>query len=101
MKKQEVIRVERKLKCCGYAWFGCLSCCAMSLKVESPPGVLTGSVEQVQSCLSPTYDVKDSKGDTVLKIKGPGCMQCPECCQIGFQVSLFYEFFDRCRFRVF
>ena len=86
---QEVVRIEREMKCCGGCnCFSCCDCCSMSIKVEAPPGVLVGSVEQSQSCLKPCFDVKDASGDTVLKIKGPACIVCPECCEVEFEVHI-------------
>ena len=83
------MRIERDFKCCGgHNCCACLGACAMTLRVESPPGTLIGSVQQKLSCCSPTFSVLDSQENEILQIVGPACMLCPQFCDIEFEVSL-------------
>ncbi|PNF34188.1 Phospholipid scramblase 2 [Cryptotermes secundus] len=67
--KTEVIHLNRPLAC-DSCWF---PCCLQRMEVSSPPGTVIGSIEQEWSILTPQFNIKNSAGDTVLKIEGPIC----------------------------
>lgn len=67
--KTEVIHLNRPLAC-DSCWF---PCCLQRMDVSSPPGTIIGSIEQEWSILTPQFNIKNSAGDTVLKIEGPIC----------------------------
>lgn len=48
-------------------------CCQDSVTVSSPNGQLLGTVISTFNILYPTYELKNSVGNTVLKIRGPFC----------------------------
>ncbi len=87
------MRIRRDLKCCGGCnCSACCDTCSLSVTVEAPPGDLVGSVQQTQSFCGSQFDVKDEKGDTVLVIKGPPCVLCPDLCDVEFKVSKVFIF---------
>lgn len=56
------------------------------MEVTSPPGTVLGSIEQVWS-IFPTFNVKNTLGETVLTIRGPFCpISC--CGDVNFEVVL-------------
>ncbi|CAG9816667.1 unnamed protein product [Phaedon cochleariae] len=65
----EVIHLQRPLACDSC----CFPCCLQSMEVSSPPGTIVGTVEQEWSIFCPTFAIKNSSGDTVLRIEGPLC----------------------------
>jgi hypothetical protein len=79
--KQEVIHLERPLRCSS-CWF---PCCLQVLEVQAPPGQIVGYVKQTWSICIPHYDVCDAQGVTVLKIVGPFCT-CSCFGDVEFQV---------------
>ena len=59
--------------------------CIQTLKVECPPGVLAGHVEQSLSVFTPTYIIKNSNEEDVFVVEGPtslcSCFKaCCHCC---------------------
>jgi len=86
---KEVIRVVRPFQCCaGCCWCANAACCSLNIQVESPPGTPIGSINQMQSCWKPNYDVCDANGSSVFQIKGPCCVCSGPCCtcDIPFEV---------------
>ena len=67
--KTQVLHLYRPLRCDSC----CFPCCLQTMEVSSPPGQVIGTVEQNWSILSPSFDLKDQSGQTVLKIEGPIC----------------------------
>lgn len=67
--KNQVMQLSRPLAC-DSCWF---PCCLQKMEVYAPPGCLIGTVEQEWSILAPEFSVKNSAGDTVLRIEGPVC----------------------------
>lgn len=55
------------------------------MEVSSPPGNVIGTVEQNWSIFTPSFDLKDQTGQTVLKIEGPLCTF-SMCGDVEFQV---------------
>lgn len=76
---QEVIRIQRPYKCCSNGCSCCASCCGCCADlciIESPPGVVVGSVVQRSSCLSYAFWIKDATGQIVFMVDGSGCICC-------------------------
>lgn len=67
--KNQVMQLSRPLAC-DSCWF---PCCLQKMEVYAPPGSLVGTVEQEWSIFSPAFSIKNSAGDTVLRIEGPVC----------------------------
>ncbi|XP_056645887.1 phospholipid scramblase 2 isoform X1 [Diorhabda sublineata] len=67
--RNEVIHLHRPLACDSC----CFPCCLQSMEVSSPPGTVVGTVEQEWSIFCPSFAIKNSSGDTVLRIEGPLC----------------------------
>lgn len=66
---QEVIHLNRPLRC-DSCWCPCF---LQEMEVTAPPGNLIGKISQNWSILSPSFDIQDHTGTTVLKIEGPIC----------------------------
>jgi hypothetical protein len=58
------------------------------MEVSSPPGTVIGSIEQEWSILTPQFKIKNSAGDTVLRIEGPICTF-SICGDVEFKVGFF------------
>lgn len=65
------------------------------MEVSAPPGNVIGFIEQVSSGKYPTFDVTNTSGETLLKIRGPfcllACLPWCYCCygEIAYKVFLF------------
>lgn len=78
-----VIQMSRTGDCSVF----CLPCCMPSMRVESPPGVFLGSVQQMCSLFcTKKYAIKSKNGYTVMVLRGPGRCICPKG-KIVFKVS--------------
>jgi len=82
LQGQEVIQLNRPLRCQGC----CFPCCLQEMEVCSPPGNVVGSIEQQWSILYPRFLIKDLTGQPVLKIEGP-CWTCSCCNDVEFVVK--------------
>ncbi|XP_078039763.1 phospholipid scramblase 1 isoform X2 [Augochlora pura] len=69
--RREVLRMIRPLRCHSC----CCPCCLQELEVYSG-NTLLGSVSEDWSILRPSFSVRNTAGDTVLKIKGPWLQYC-------------------------
>ena len=67
---QEVIHLYRPLACSDC----CFPCWLQSIRVESPPGNLIGTVQQKWSIFHPKYEVLDETGKALYFIQGPCCV---------------------------
>ncbi|XP_055607416.1 phospholipid scramblase 1 isoform X1 [Uranotaenia lowii] len=67
--QNEVMHLNRPLRCQSC----CFPCCLQTLEVSAPPGNVIGTVEQDWSIFTPQFSLKDTAGNTVLKIEGPCC----------------------------
>lgn len=67
--QNEVMHLRRPAACdsCFFP------CCLQSIEVSAPPGRFIGSVVQKWSMFYPYFSIKNSYGDTVLRIEGPFC----------------------------
>ena len=83
MQGQEVIHLNRPLRCQGC----CFPCCLQELEVSSPPGTVIGKVEQQWSIIYPKFVVKDQMGTPVLKIDGPFCTCSCFCNDVEFKIT--------------
>lgn len=84
--KTEVLHFHRPLACMGC----CFPCCMQSMEVSAPPGYVIGSVEQVWTFCYPHFVVKNSNGETVLRIEGPLCQS--SCGgDVNFKVILLFK----------
>lgn len=81
-ENEEVIRMTKPFKCCsGMCWCAnANNCCSETINIESPPGVVIGSVRQSKSFWRPYYEVFDLNGLSLFKIKGPCCICSGFCC---------------------
>lgn len=79
--KHEVIHLNRPLRC-DSCWCPCF---LQEMEVTAPPGNFIGKIEQNWSILSPSFDIKDATGETVLKIEGP-CCTFSICGDVEFQL---------------
>ncbi|XP_015784447.1 phospholipid scramblase 2-like [Tetranychus urticae] len=79
-EEQEVINIYRPLKC----QLCCFPCCLQSVQVTAS-GIVCGYIEQTWSLCKPKFNVCDSSGETVLRIKGPFCT-CSFWGDVEFQV---------------
>ncbi|KAL1492986.1 hypothetical protein ABEB36_011136 [Hypothenemus hampei] len=79
--RNEVIHLNRLLACDSC----CFPCCLQKMEVSSPPGVLVGTVEQQWSLCCPSFAIKNTSGDTVLKIEGPLCTM-SICGDVEFEI---------------
>jgi uncharacterized protein YxjI len=59
------------------------------MEVSSPPGTFIGSIEQEWSLLTTEFNIKNSAGDTVLRIEGPLCCAFGICGDVEFKVRFF------------
>jgi hypothetical protein len=67
--KNQVIHLSRPLRCSS-----CLfPCWLQEMEVTAPPGNVIGSIKQNWSILTPSFDIKNSSGETVMQIEGPIC----------------------------
>lgn len=67
--QNEVLHFNRPLRCQSC----CFPCCLQELEVSAPPGNVIGMVEQNWSIFTPQFSIKDTSGNTVLRIEGPFC----------------------------
>ncbi|KAL1399911.1 hypothetical protein pipiens_007860 [Culex pipiens pipiens] len=67
--QNEVLHFNRPLRCQSC----CFPCCLQELEVSAPPGNVIGTVEQNWSIFTPQFSIKDTSGNTVLRIEGPFC----------------------------
>ncbi|CAF1145091.1 unnamed protein product [Didymodactylos carnosus] len=90
---QEIIRIRRDFKCFSgscFGWFACCNACIHEVIVESPPGVVIGTVRQKCSFCRPHFDLKDATGNKILSIIGPYCVcDGPYCCCCENKFTLF------------
>lgn len=78
---REVIKVTRPFQfCAGCCWCADNNCCSLYIEIEAPVGQVVGRVQQTKSCMAAHYDVQNSNGDIVLKIRGPTCVLDGPCC---------------------
>ncbi|CAF1019578.1 unnamed protein product [Didymodactylos carnosus] len=85
----EIIRIHRNFKCCvGCCWCANADCCAHEVYVESPPGVLVGTVRQ--DYWRGHLTLRDATGQDILKALGPCCIcNGPLCCCCENKFTLF------------
>lgn len=62
-----VIQMTRSGDCSMF----CFPCCMPSMRVESPPGVFIGSVQQMCTIIGTKYAIKSKNGYTVMMVQGP------------------------------
>lgn len=77
----EVIHLYRPLAC----QLCCFPCCLQSIEITSPPGTVIGTVEQNWTFITPSFVVKNSAGDVILRIEGP-CCTCRCCADVNFKI---------------
>ncbi|CAF1397268.1 unnamed protein product [Didymodactylos carnosus] len=84
--------ITKRFKCCaGCCWCAGAGCCAHEVFVESPPGMIVGSVTQECSFLRGHYTLRDAAGEAVLKAVGPFCIcqgVCCCCCENKFTTEV-------------
>lgn len=79
--RAEVLKVNRPYRCSCC----CCPCFLQELEVTDRTGRLLGSITQEWSILQPIFKVRDSSGESVLRIEGPICVL--NCCgDIEFKV---------------
>merc|ERR1712133_311857 len=61
-------------------WCANINCCSEQIDIESPAGVVIGSVRQSKSFWKPMYEVLDGNGTSLFNIKGPCCICSGLCC---------------------
>ena len=64
---QEVIHFNRPLRCGSC----CYPCCLQEIEIQSPAGIVVGSMEQKWSIFIPKFYVKDAAGQVAFYIEGP------------------------------
>lgn len=79
--RQEAIRLRRRLACSSWL-FGC---CLQELDVYSDVDVYTGSVIQEQNISYPLFQLKDSNGQVIYRLKGPA--SAVTCCGSSYQAK--------------
>lgn len=79
--QQEVIHIERPLRCAS-CW---TPCCLQEMTITAPPGSPVGYIEQKWDILLPKFDILDENKQCVLKIEGPLCA-CNMCGDVDFKV---------------
>uniref|UniRef100_A0A2K6SPT4 Phospholipid scramblase n=1 Tax=Saimiri boliviensis boliviensis TaxID=39432 RepID=A0A2K6SPT4_SAIBB len=80
---QEVITVERPLRCSSC----CCPCCLQEIEIQAPPGVPIGYVTQTWYPYLKKFTIQNQKGEDVLKMSGP-CIMC-SCCggDVDFEIT--------------
>jgi hypothetical protein len=69
---QEVMRLNRPLKCCaGTPCCAAIDCCSHESTVEAPVGNVIGYIRQTSACCAFNFDIEDAGGRPVLEIQGP------------------------------
>lgn len=79
--RQEAIRLRRKLACSSWM-FGC---CLQKLDVYSDVDLYTGSVVQEWSMSYPLFQLRDSCGQVIFRLKGPA--SATACCGGDYQAK--------------
>ncbi|GFG40159.1 hypothetical protein Cfor_02282 [Coptotermes formosanus] len=79
--RQEAIRLKRKLACSSWL-FGC---CLQELEVYSDVDGYAGSVIQDWTILDPLFQLKDSNGQVIYRLKGPA--SAATCCGSNYQAT--------------
>ncbi|KAM7132043.1 phospholipid scramblase 2-like isoform 1-T2 [Molossus nigricans] len=79
---QEVITLERPLRCNCF----CLSCCLQEIKVCAPPGTPIGYITQTKHLYLPTFTIQNENKKDILKIIGP-FLSCKCCGDINFEIQ--------------
>jgi len=67
---RKVLQLDRPLRCTSCLCF----CCLQTLTVYDSLGNVLGFIEQSWSIFTPKFKIKNSAGQTVLKIEGPLCV---------------------------
>ncbi|KAL5014586.1 hypothetical protein ScPMuIL_008856 [Solemya velum] len=87
---QEVIRTERKFKCCS----GCCWCanggCGMETTVESPPGNIIGYVRQLSSKWNAHFAIQDADRNHLYTVWGMCCPCQGVCCTDDLEYPVSY-----------
>ncbi|CAG5114955.1 unnamed protein product [Candidula unifasciata] len=79
---QQLMMMKRPFRCQA----SCMWCCCLQeMEIESPPGVLQGTVKQVWTCWTPKYRVYNSQNQCVFTILGD-CCYCKCCADVVFRV---------------
>ncbi|XP_005401487.1 PREDICTED: phospholipid scramblase 1 [Chinchilla lanigera] len=79
---QEVITMERPLRCSSC----CFPCCLQEIEIQAPPGVPVGYVTQKWHPCLPKFTVQNERREDVLKIIGP-CIVCSCCSDVDFEIK--------------
>lgn len=79
--RQEAIRLTRKLACSSWM----CGCCLQELAVYSDRHVHTGSVIQEWSISLPLFQLKNSSGDVIYRLRGPA--SAATCCGGDYQAK--------------
>ncbi|XP_054441029.1 phospholipid scramblase 2-like, partial [Pteronotus mesoamericanus] len=82
LRGQEVITLERPLKCSGC----CCQYCLQQIKIYSPPGTLIGSVIQTMHPYLPKFTIQNENKEDILTIIGP-FFACKCCGDIDFEIK--------------
>ena len=48
----------------------CCPCLNQTVRVECPPGVAAGFIEQSATCFVPSFDINDAFGNTTYRLEG-------------------------------
>uniref|UniRef100_A0A8C3YL15 Phospholipid scramblase n=1 Tax=Catagonus wagneri TaxID=51154 RepID=A0A8C3YL15_9CETA len=79
---QEVITLERPLRCTSC----CFPCCLQEIEIQAPPGIPVGYVTQTWHPCLPKFTIQNERREDVLKITGP-CVVCSCCADIDFEIK--------------
>ncbi|KAJ3665702.1 hypothetical protein Zmor_001188 [Zophobas morio] len=63
----------------------CFFFCSQKLEVLSPSGTLLAVVQQESTFLYPKFTIKDSSGQIILRVEGPGCRM--RCGPVRFKIT--------------
>ncbi|RUS80126.1 hypothetical protein EGW08_012125 [Elysia chlorotica] len=79
---QPLMALDRPFRCQGSA---CWCCCLQEMEIQSPPGVVQGTVKEVWTCWTPKYKVYNAQNQVVFTIVGE-CCYCKCCTDVLFHV---------------
>ncbi|XP_064615196.1 phospholipid scramblase 2-like [Liolophura sinensis] len=79
---QQLIKLDRPCRCQG----SCCWCCYLQeMDIQSPPGVVVGKIEEIWTCVTPKYVIKDGTGQVIFNILGD-CCYCKCCTDVVFKI---------------
>lgn len=77
-----LIQLHRPFRCQG----SCLWCCCLQeMEIQSPPGMVVGTVKEIWTCWVPRYKVFDNNQQCIFTIIGE-CCYCKCCTDVLFRV---------------